>query len=183
MDWKDTLEHIRHAKLELASLDRNAGAAIAPREGASLRAISLTERRMGKRLPRPYRAFLHQHDGWQLFFDGANLLGTHELALPNVADLSRSVFEAYETPIPEVGPSCRPDGRPDAMIPFGLDREATTLFAFNPAVVHPDGDMEVIAWVNGLGERFHGFGEFLTMVREALEADVAEQRELARRSA
>jgi hypothetical protein len=183
MDWRETIEQIRHAKRELAMLDPAAGPALAPREGASLREISLAERRMGRRLPKTYRAFLHMHDGWQLFFGGASLLGTHEIVQSRYADLTRSVFDAYETPIPELGPPARPEGRSDAMIPFGIDPAATTLFAFNPAVVQPDGEMEVIAWVNGLGERYDGFADFLAMVAEVLQTEISISTELARRSA
>jgi hypothetical protein len=183
MEWRETLEQIRSARPELAALAPATYSVMAPRDGATLRTISLAERRMGRRLPRTYREFLHLHDGWELFFGNTSLLGTHEIVQARYSDLSRSVFEAYETPIPEVGPRARPEGRPDAMIPFGIDPEATTLFAFNPAVVRPDGEMEVIAWVNGLGERYEAFGEFLASILELIATEVAFHREWLSRSA
>lgn len=181
--WQDRILEIRRLKIELAEIDPHAGPSVAPHHGAARRAITATERRIRRRLPSSYRAFLQQHDGWPLFFQGASLLGTHELAKANYSELSRAVFESYETPIPEVGPPSRPEGRPDAMIPFGIDPNATTIFAFNPAVVRPDGEMEVIVWVNGLGDRYESFGEFLQMVIEMLRAERAELPMATRRSA
>src|SRR5262249_39242725 len=123
--WKDTLQKIRQVKMDLAAVSPELGPSVAPPPGAALRAVSATERRIRRRLPPSYRAFLHEHDGWPLFFQGASLLGTRELTKPGYAELSRATFEAYETPIPEVGPPSRPEGRTDAMIPFGMDPKAT----------------------------------------------------------
>ncbi len=69
------------------------------------------------------------------------------------------------------------------MIPFGMDPKATTIFAFNPAVVRPDGEMEVIVWVNELGDRAESFAEFLSLVREMLEVELAERAGLLQKSA
>jgi hypothetical protein len=181
--WKEAIGRIRQVKMELAQLNPDTGPVVAPPSGAALRAISAVERRIRRRLPPSYRAFLHEHDGWPLFFEGASLLGTRELSKPGYAELTRATFAAYETPIPEVGPPSRPAGCPEAMIPFGMDPKATTIFAFNPAVVRPDGEMEVILWVNELGDRTDSFGDFLSMVLEMLEVDLSEQSDLLRKSA
>ena len=181
--WNETIGKIREIKLELARVNPEGGPVVAPPPGAALRTISAVERRIRRRLPPSYRAFLHEHDGWPLFFEGASLFGTRELCKPSYAELTRSVFAAYETPIPEVGPPSRPLGRAEAMIPFGMDPKATTIFAFNPAVVLPDGEMEVILWVNELGDRADGFDGFLSMVLEMLEADVDERRAPLKKSA
>jgi hypothetical protein len=173
--WKETIARIRQVKMELASVNPTVGPVVAPPPGATLRAISVVERRIRRRLPPSYRAFLHEHDGWPLFFEGASLLGTRELSKPGYAELTRAAFAAYETPIPEVGPPSRPEGCAEAMIPFGMDPKGTTIFAFNPAVCLPDGEMEVILWVNELGDRTDGFDAFLSMVLEMLEIDLAEQ--------
>jgi hypothetical protein len=182
-DWKDTIGRIRQVKMELSAASPEVGPAVAPPPGAALRVISAVERRIRRRLPPSYRAFLHEHDGWPLFFQGASLLGTRELSKPGYTELTRAAFASYETPIPEVGPPSRPDGRVEAMIPFGIDPRATTIFAFNPAVVRPDGEMEVIMWVNELGERTECFGDFLLMVLEMFEIDVSERRSTLRKSA
>ena len=181
--WNETIARIRQVKMELARVNPDSGPVVAPPPGAALRAISTAERRIRRRLPPSYRAFLHEHDGWPLFFEGASLLGTRELSKPGYAEMTRAAFAAYETPIPEVGPPSRPEGRADAMIPFGMDPRGTTIFAFNPAIVTPDGEMEVILWVNELGDRRAGFGEFLSMVLEMLEIDVAEHQTLLKKSA
>jgi hypothetical protein len=181
--WKDTIGQIRQVKMELSRVNPGMGPAIAPLPGATLRAITTVERRLRRRLPPSYRAFLHEHDGWPLFFEGASLLGTRELSKPGYSELTRAAFTAYETPIPEIGPPSRPEGRAEAMIPFGIDPKATTIFAFNPAVVRPDGEMEVILWVSELGDRLESFGEFLSMVLEMLEMDVRARHGQLKKSA
>lgn len=182
-NWKDTISKLREVKAELSAVDPTAGPAISPPPGAGLRTISIVERRIRHVLPPSYRAFLHLHDGWPLFFHEASLLGTRELSKPSPFQATRSAFAAYETPIPEIGPPSRPQGDSQQMIPFGIDPTATTIFAFNPGVTAPDGEMEVIMWVNGLGERAQNFAEFLTMSLEMLELGLAEQRQVLRKSA
>jgi hypothetical protein len=182
-NWKDTIAKIRDVKAGLAASDPTMGPAIAPPPGAGLRTIAVVERRIRHALPPSYRAFLHLHDGWPLFFHEASLLGTRELSKPGPFHLTRAAFAAYETPIPEIGPPSRPQGHADAMIPFGIDPTATTIFAFNPTVVSADGEMEVILWVNGLGERAPNFAEFLSMALEMLELGLGEERHLVKKSA
>lgn len=182
-DWKATIAKIRDAKAELAAVDPSMGPAVAPPPGAGLRTIAVVERRIRHTLPPSYRAFLHLHDGWPLFFHEASLLGTRELSKPGPFQLTRAAFAAYETPIPEIGPPSRPQGDSQSMIPFGIDPTATTIFAFNPAVTSPDGEMEVILWVNGLGERARNFAEFLSLSLEMLELGLGERRELLKKSA
>src|SRR5262252_6964413 len=99
--WKDTVEQIRQAKMELSRLDPQLGPAVSPHPGAALRVISAVERRIRRRLPPSYRAFLHEHDGWPFFFEGASLFGTRDLSKPGYAEITRAAFAAYETPIPE----------------------------------------------------------------------------------
>ena len=182
-NWKDTVAKIRDVKAELSALDPAMGPAIAPPPGAGLRTIAVVERRIRHALPPSYRAFLHLHDGWPLFFHEASLLGTRELSKPGPFHLTRAAFAAYETPIPEIGPPSRPQGHADSMIPFGIDPTAETIFAFNPAVTSPDGEMEVILWVNGLGERAQNFAQFLALALEMLELGLGEQRHLLKKSA
>jgi hypothetical protein len=182
-NWKDTIGKIRQLKAELHSVHPQLGPAMAPPPGAGLRTMSIVERRIRHHLPPSYRAFLHMHDGWPLFFQGASLLGTRELSKPGPFEVTRAAFAAYETPIPEIGPPSRPQGHNDAMIPFGIDPTATTIFAFNPAVTSADGEMEVIIWVNELGERAQSFAGFLSLVVEILELDLNDHRALLKRSA
>ena len=169
-NWKETIARIREVKMDLSSLDPADG----PRGRASARRSTAghldggapysppSPSQLPGVLPRARRL--------------AALLSRREPARNARAQqtelrrLTRAAFDAYETPMPEIGPPSRPEGRPDAMIPFGIDPNATTIFAFNPAVVRPDGEMEVIVWVNELGDRADSFADFLTTVLEMLEA-------------
>jgi hypothetical protein len=50
--------------------------------------------------------------------------------------------------------------------------------SWNPAVVREGGEMEVIVWANGLGERCEDFSSFLALLCDMLANDVADRREL-----
>jgi hypothetical protein len=182
-DWRSTIEAIRRLSGELSRAEPHPHSELALPEGATLRAVAAVERRIRCRLPPSYRAFLHAHDGWPSFLAGAPLFGTRELGRGEDAAVARAVFGAYETPIPEIGPPARPRGRSDAMIPFGMDPNGTTIFAWNPAVVRENGEMEVIVWVNGLGDRCEGFPAFLVLARDMIESELADRRHDLRRSA
>ena len=93
------------------------------------------------------------------------------------------MFAAYETPLPEIGPPARPVGRHADMLPFGMDPQGSAVFAWNPAAVGRDGEMEVILWVNGLGDRCASFGEFLTVIRDMMENELSDCAHELRRSA
>jgi hypothetical protein len=121
-------------------------------------------------LPASYREFLALHDGWPRFFEGATLLGCSSIGLRRYEDLARAAFEAAETPVPDVGPPTRPRQR--ALIAFGADLQGTTLFAFDASSPQPNGELEVIAWVNEIGVRRPSFAEFLEFVLELTEAEL-----------
>ena len=169
MDQHDLLIKIRETHTELSWLQPFRDLGLIPNPAASQIAIERAEERMGRPLSPSYRAFLELHDGWPRFFDGASLLGTANLGHRKYEDLARAAFEAAETPVPDLGPPSRPRAR--SLIPFGADLEGTTLFAFNPAVVGPDGEYEVIAWVNELGVRQPSFGAFLEWILDMAEQD------------
>jgi hypothetical protein len=157
----ELLIQIRQIHTEISWLQPYRDLGLIPNPSASEVAINKAQKRLGQRLPPSYRAFLELHDGWPRFFDGASLLGTAHLGRRKYEDLARAAFEAAETPVP-LGPPRRP--RASTLIPFGADLEGTTLFAFNPAVTTPEGEYEVIAWVNEIGVRqpsFKGFLEFI----------------------
>jgi hypothetical protein len=145
---------------------------LVPNPGAAASAIDAAERRIGRALPPSYRAFLASHDGWPRFFEGATLLGTANLGLRLYADLARAAFEAAETPVPDVGPPVRPRQR--ALIAFGADLQGTTLFAFDAASPQANGELEVIAWINEIGLRRPTFPDFLELVEELCDAEIAE---------
>lgn len=169
MDQHDLLIKIRETHTELSWLQPFRDLGLIPNPAASEVALERAEERMGRPLPPSYRAFLKLHDGWPRFLDGASLLGTANLGHRQYEDLARAAFEAAETPVPDLGPPSRPRAR--SLIPFGADLEGTTLFAFNPAVVGPDGEYEVIAWVNELGVRQPSFAAFLEWILDMAEQD------------
>ncbi len=172
MDQHDLLLKIREIHTEISWLQPFRDLGLIPNPAASEVALSRVEERMGRPLPPSYRAFLRLHDGWPRFFDGASLLGTANIGLRQYEDLARAVFEAAETPVPDLGPPTRPRAR--TLIPFGADLEGTTLFAFNPAVSGPDGEYEVIAWVNEIGVRQPSFAAFLDWILDLAEQDLAD---------
>src|ERR1044071_1276389 len=101
--WEETLRRIYWVQTELADLDESRKDGLVPNAPAGLEALERAERRIGRRLPPSYRAFLLQHDGWFGFFDGASLLGTKDLGKASYADLAQAAFEAAETPVPDGG--------------------------------------------------------------------------------
>lgn len=172
MDQHDLLLKIREIHTEISWLQPFRDLGLIPNPAASEVALQRAEERLGRPLPPSYRAFLALHDGWARFFDGASLLGTANIGHRQYEDLARAAFEAAETPIPDLGPPTRPRAR--TLIPFGADLEGTTLFAFNPAVTSPDGEYEVIAWVNEIGVRQPSFAAFLDWILDLAEQDLAD---------
>ena len=172
MDQHDLLIRIRETHTELSWLQPFRDLGLIPNPAASEVALKRAEKRLKYQLPPSYRAFLALHDGWPRFFDGASLLGTATLGHRKYEDLARAAYEAAETPLPELGPPRRPRAR--TLIPFGADLEGTTLFECNPSVVQPNGEYEVIAWVNELGVRHPSFSAFLEWILELAEQDRAD---------
>jgi SMI1 / KNR4 family (SUKH-1) len=172
MDQHDLLRKIREIHTEISWLQPFRDLGLIPNPAASEVAITRAEQRLGRALPPSYRAFLRLHDGWPRFFDGASLLGSANIGHRQYEDLARAAFEAAETPIPDLGPPTRPRAR--NLIPFGADLEGTTLFAFNPAVMRPDGEYEVIAWVNEIGVRQASFADFLDWILDLADQELAD---------
>jgi hypothetical protein len=167
------LADIRRVQTEIMRAAPYRDLGLVPNPGASNAAIDAAEQRLGRVLPPSYRAFLARHDGWPRFFEGATLLGTANLGRRLYEDLARAAWEAAETPVPDVGPeSVAPRRVERVLIPFGVDLQATTLFAFNPAVAGPDGEYEVIAWINEIGVRRESFPTFLELLLELAEAEL-----------
>ncbi|HEY3252848.1 MAG TPA: SMI1/KNR4 family protein [Polyangiaceae bacterium] len=143
---------------------------LVPNPGASRGAIAAVEERILHPLPPSYREFLAEHDGWPRFFEGATLLGTANLGKRMYEDMARAAFEAAETPVPHLAPPSRAERAP--IVPFGIDLQGTTLFAFNPSATRADGECEVVAWVNEIGVRRDSFVDFLEFVVEMCEAEL-----------
>ena len=174
-EWLETLDRIRSAQTEIMRTRPYKDFGLVPNPGASGSAIAAAEARIGAQLPTSYREFLSLYDGWPRFYDGATLLGTANLGRREYEDVVQAVFRSAETPVPDIGPpsSRRVLRRP--LIPFGVDLQGTTMFAFDRNQVGPNGELAVIAWVNELGLTFQGFDEFFCNVLEWLTLDGVEQ--------
>ncbi|WP_437933142.1 SMI1/KNR4 family protein [Sorangium sp. So ce341] len=187
MEWLESMHRIRALKLELARMDPRRGMPIAPPAGAPEAAIAGVERRLGMPLPPSYRELLARHDGWPQLFAGASLLGVRALARGSYMDVGRMVLELCE------GEEARRAGERDvapsslrgrysarsALVPFGIDAAAETVFAWDPEARSPDGELEVILWTNDVGMRLSGFAELLDMVKEMLAAELDDRRKRA----
>jgi hypothetical protein len=177
-EWVGTIETIRQLQSDLMRVmpHRDAGLVLNPPARES--AIQQAEKRLGTVLPPTYRAFLRRHDGWPRFFDGAALLGSGDLGKKVYAELAQAAFDAAGTPVPEDGPPSRSvTGSARDLIPFGIDADGTTLFAFDPRARRGDGEMPVVAWMQELGLRFDSFPALLRAVVELCEADAAAMTE------
>ena len=169
-NFSTLLTRIKDIQTEILRVAPYRDISLVPNPGASERAISAVEERISHRLSPSYREFLAVHDGWPRFFEGATLLGTANLGKRMYDDMARAAFEAAETPVPHLAPPSRSQRPP--VVPFGIDLQGTTLFAFNPTVTRADGECEVVAWVNEIGVRRDTFTGFLEFVIEMCEAEL-----------
>ena len=169
-NFSSLLTRTKELQTEILRLAPYRDIGLVPNPGASPGAIAAVEERIAHRLPPSYREFLALHDGWPRFFEGATLLGTANLGKRMYDDMARAAFEAAETPVPHLAPPSRVQRAP--IVPFGIDLQGTTLFAFNPTVTRADGECEVVAWVNEIGVRRDTFAGFLEFVVEMCESEL-----------
>jgi hypothetical protein len=177
-DLSNLVERLRGVQTEVLRLAPFRDIGLVPNPGASQQAIAAAEARLGVPLPPSYRAFLAKHDGWPRCFDGASLLGTACLGNRTYAEFAQAAFAAAETPEPRLGPPARRQQFTN-IIPFGVDLQSMTLFAFNPSVRDEHGEYEVIAWINELGMRRDNFPDFLELLVELAEYELDGHRSLA----
>lgn len=170
-NWQSLVREIRKVQTEILWLRPTRGYGLRSNPGASERAISAAEARLGLRLPPSYREFLAETDGFPAFYEGACLLGTQRLGRDLYGGLLSAVWAGLETPVPELGPPPRrQEHKP--LLPFGADLGASTLFAFYPRAVRTDGEYEVVCWINEIGVRCETFPAFLRMVLEFCEDEL-----------
>lgn len=176
-EWLNLVAQLRSTQTEILRLAPFRDIGLVPNPGAAPKAIEAAEARLGLPLPPSYRAFLRRHDGWPRFFEGASLLGTACLGSRVYDDFARAAFAAAETPEPDIGP---PTLRPlyNQVIPFGVDLQSTTLFAFNPRVQTTEGEYEVIAWINEIGVRRDDFSSFVELLLELADHELEGQLSL-----
>jgi len=166
--WQRTLSALRATHTELVRLCPYRDHGLVPSPAATAEAIRESERRLGVRLPSDYRAFLLRSNGWSRLFDGADLLGTEQLGNASAEAAAHSLLDRASP----LGPS---EGR--FVLPFGMDRAGTTLFAFDYTL----GGREpfVIAWVSELGLGAANFSEFLQILLSLARRDLDEELERA----
>jgi hypothetical protein len=169
-NFSSLLRRTKELQTEILRLAPYRDIGLVPNPGASAGAIAAVEERIGHRLPPSYREFLAEHDGFPRFFEGATLLGTANLGKRMYDEMARAAFEAAETPVPHLAPPSRVQRAP--IVPFGIDLQGTTLFAFNPTLTRADGECEVVAWVNEIGVRRESFTSFLEFVVEMCESEL-----------
>lgn len=170
-DWLKLVDRLRNINAEILRLAPFRDLGLVPNPGASEEAIAAAEARIGFALPPSYREFLAHYDGFPRLFEGASLLGTANLGSRSYDDFARAAFSAAETPEPELGPPTR-RRQFTKVLPFGVDLQSTTLFAFNRAACRADGEYEVIAWINEIGVRRDDFPSFLELLVELAEYEL-----------
>ena len=168
MSVASLLAEIRALKLDLARLDPRAGMPVQPPSGATPAALVAVERKLGRALPAAYRELLELHDGFPQLYQGASLLSASQLVRGSFVDVARMMID-----LGEPGPVGATRRRP-ALVPFGIDSAAETIFAFDCGA--PTGEPGILLWVNEIGLRLDGFASFLDFVTEMLQADVDERR-------
>jgi hypothetical protein len=166
MRWQTTLSAIRATKLELARIDPRAGMPLLPSAPASASAIAAAARKLGRPLPPSYAALLACHDGWPLFYQGANLLSARHLARGSYVELARLVTG-------ELGQS---SAETPALFPFGVDARGETIFAWDPSDVRADGELGIVVWMNEIGSVMDDFPSFLEFILDMLDSELAERR-------
>jgi hypothetical protein len=68
---------------------------------------------------------------------------------------------------------------PGDLVPFGVDATGETIFAWDRAAERADGELEVVLWINEIGERVESFPAFLDLVCAMLTAEIDDRRRLA----
>jgi hypothetical protein len=153
--WLTLLASIRAIQMELKRRQPESSIGLSGNPAAPDSAILVTELRLGRKLPPSYREFLGFSDGWTSFFNGVNLFGTGELGRAGL------LTESHEQLLAR--------GR---LLPFGVDRAGSSLFAFDTSVRLGDGELGVVAWVGGLGIDCRCFTSFLATVLQLCRAEL-----------
>jgi hypothetical protein len=171
--WRSLLGRIRALQMELKRVLPERHIGLAGNPAAPESAIVVAELRLGRKLPPSYRQFLAFSDGWPDFFEDASLLGTGEIGRqPTLAQpgATSSPPSSRRAPI-------------DTWVPFGVDRNGVTLFAFDTSASSRDGELPVVAWLGGLGLNCTCFTAFLATVLQLCRAELASAKAQGARAA
>ena len=179
MHWSEAVAELRARKLELARLDPRGGMPIRPPAGASEADILRVERRLGRPLPPSYRAVLAAQDGWPRFYLGASLLGTLPLSRGTFVDVARMVLADADP----VTADATAASHAASYVPFGIDSEAETVFAWDLGAPRADGELGVVVLTNDVGVQLDDFPTFLELCLDMLRADIDERRASPRHDA
>jgi hypothetical protein len=160
---------LRAAQLEIMRHAPYRDFGLIPATGAAEISLQAVEAKLGLHLPPIYRQFLSHHNGWVRCYDGASLLGCHELGKPEHEQLAKQLFHSAASPSVHTCGSYRP--QPDQLLVFGVDPAGTTLFAFDLSAssIEPP----VTAWIGEIGLRFASFCDFLRGLARLCEAELA----------
>jgi hypothetical protein len=168
--WQRLLHEIRITKQKLARLDARIGLPVMPPDGASPGEIAALERELGCPLPPSYRQMLSVHDGVPGLYQGASLLGAHDLARGTFGELARGVIARGEL--------CLVEGKERglrALLPFGVDPAMETIFAWDLRAPRKDGEPKVLLYSNEIVAQLESFSSLLEFILAMLEADVEER--------
>jgi hypothetical protein len=136
------------------------------------RKIDAIEHCYGTHLPQSYRDFLVNYDGWRHAFRNASLLSSEEVLSPSL--LLR--FEDAMLEISRLNADDDPRGLVQLeshLIPIGCDENMDVVFVFDMMSVAQDGEMEIIAWISGLGVRVGNFAELLELLADLTETPIS----------
>ncbi len=118
------------------------------------------------------------YDGFRHAFRAASLLSSDEV-------LSPSLLLRFEDALREVArlhANDEPSGAVQLeahLIPLGCDETMETLFVFDSSSVAQGQDMEVVAWISGLGMRVARFEDLLELLADLTEMPVSRTRAIA----
>lgn len=133
------------------------------------RHMTYIEARYGTALPPSYRAFLEECDGCSNLFRGAGLLSLAQLLDPLHAVAADAALEDLNTPIPSFVAPAQPHWRDKNLICIGMDKDAQIVFVLDPGSRRSDGEMDVIAWIAGLGVRLPSFAHLLEFLCDLVD--------------
>lgn len=123
----------------------------------------------GVSLPPSYRAFLDTYDGVANVFRGTSLLSCQELLDPAQTRRADTALDDLNTPIPSFVSPIKPQWRDQNLIVIGIDERSEIVFVLDPASRRDDGEMEVIAWIAGLGMRLSSFAQLFDFLADLVE--------------
>jgi hypothetical protein len=155
-DWPLQIVRLVDTQRQLASLDGPVQTYTyhRPRQGATEEELTAFERQeLRASLPTDYRTFLSVADGWESFWQNADLFGLFELTGGGSGARGQDLLEHHAT-IPDIWATFGPDD----VMPIGAARDNFDLFVLGRAEGPIDG---LVVWLaNEVIEQFRSFSEF-----------------------